>query len=145
MKPTALRVRTSNLTFSKSCLVIGSRREGCVSWAMAQSVSFQCIFLSASRWSSLKVESYLRLRQARDFAVLEIRVSLLALRRSASAWCISRLPVGCTGQIKNDGVTFHIVELVVGPLKESALAVDPDIDLLKELMSNNDIMSLSVT
>ena len=46
---------------------------------------------------------------------------------------------------RNDRVTFDIVELVVRPLKESALAVDPDIDLLKEFTSNNDVMSSSVT
>ena len=59
--------------------------------------------------------------------------------------CIPSCLWGIRDKCRNDCITFNIVELVVGPLKESALVVNLDIDLLEELTSNDNIMSSSVT
>jgi len=70
------------------------------------------------------------------FGIAAISISLVSI--SSCLW-------GVRDKGRDDCVTFNIVKLVVRLLKKSALAVDPDIDLLEEFASNNNIVSSSIT
>ena len=70
------------------------------------------------------------------FGIATVGIGLM--RISGFLWSVQ-------GEGRDDSITFDIVKLVVGPLEESALAVNPDIDLLKKLTSDNDVMSSSIT